>query len=226
MIKTILFDVGGTLIHLDRRFVIRTLNEMGVPASEDDFFRAHSAGVREISRIMRSPDPGTDASRWQSYVSTVMHELDVGDDAALSVIDAIAGKHKEGKLWSLVEPGTAETLQALKDEGYRLGVISNADGRIEQFLKDAGLAHYFEEIVDSELVGVEKPNPRIFEIACQRLNADPKETVYVGDIYDIDIVGANAAGIEGILLFKGTPEREWNCKIIPTLHALRSTLYA
>ena len=212
-IRNILFDVGGTLIHLDRRFVIQTLKELGVDATEDDFFRAHAAGIREISRIMRSPDPGNDATRWRAYGAILMREMNVGDDAALSVFESISRRHAEGKLWSLVEEGTPEVLAELS-KNYRLGIVSNADGRIEQFLRDVGIADFFETIVDSGIVGIEKPDPRIFDIACANMRIEKNETVYVGDIYDIDIVGARNAGIRGILLFNGQKDPNWDCPVI------------
>ena len=224
MIEVILFDVGGTLIHVDRRFVIKRLNELGVAANEDDFLRAHAVGVREVSRIMRSSEPGTDATRWQAYCATLLRELRVGDDAALGMIETIAKRHNEGKLWSLIEPGTAETLQQLKSEGYRLGVVSNSDGRIKQFLDNAKLSSFFDVVVDSGAVGIEKPDPGIFQIACQRMRAAPDTTMYVGDIYEIDMIGAKAAGLTGVLLFGGEKDPAWDCAVIAKLSDIHPVL--
>ena len=63
-----------------------------------------------------------------------------------------------------------------------------------------GLAKFFDVIIDSQVVGVEKPNPKIFQLALEALNAPPEETLYAGDIYSIDMLGARAAGIAGKLI--------------------------
>ena len=75
-------------------------------------------------------------------------------------------------------------------------MVSNADGRVESFLRHVGITKYLDFVVDSGLVGVEKPDPRIFEIALERAQVRKDEVVHVGDVYEVDVVGARAAGIE------------------------------
>jgi putative hydrolase of the HAD superfamily len=99
-----------------------------------------------------------------------------------------------------VLPGTVEALERLRAAGYRLGVVSNSDGRAEEGLEVAGLRGFFEVVIDSQLVGFEKPDPRIFEAALRRMALTPEETLYVGDIYEVDVVGARRAGMEVVLL--------------------------
>ena len=64
----------------------------------------------------------------------------------------------------------------------------------------AGIRDAFELVIDSQLVGVEKPDPRIFAIALERLGLPPAAALYVGDIYEVDVVGARRAGLDVILL--------------------------
>jgi FMN phosphatase YigB (HAD superfamily) len=78
--------------------------------------------------------------------------------------------------------------------------VSNSDGRVEEALQAAGLRSFFDVVVDSALIGVEKPDPRIFQAALQRLGVAPEEALYVGDLYSVDILGARAAGMEAVLL--------------------------
>ena len=77
-------------------------------------------------------------------------------------------------------------------------MVSNSDGRVEQALAAAGLRHYFDVVIDSALVGVEKPDPRIFHAALEALGVAPEEALYVGDLYDIDVLGARAAGLDAV----------------------------
>ena len=96
-------------------------------------------------------------------------------------------------------PNTAEVLEQLS-RSFRLGVISNSDGRIAKVLEEVGIAHCFESFTDSGIVGHEKPHPDIFAAAIKSVGVDPAETVYVGDIYSVDYLGAKAAGMDAILL--------------------------
>ena len=90
--------------------------------------------------------------------------------------------------------------QALRDAGYRLAVISNADGRVAGVLREVGLDPFFEFVLDSAVVGVEKPDPEIFREGCRRLELDPARCLYVGDLYPVDYLGATGAGLEAVLL--------------------------
>ncbi len=89
--------------------------------------------------------------------------------------DTLLMLHKEKHLWSAVHPGTVEALERLRDSGYRLAVVSNSDGRAEEGLAAAGLRPFFEFVIDSQLVGFEKPDPRIFEVALRQLGVAPAE---------------------------------------------------
>ena len=94
-----------------------------------------------------------------------------------------------------MQEGTSEILETLHTDGYRLAVISNADGRIQSLLERVGLLGHFEFVIDSELVGVEKPDAAIFREGCRRLDLPPGECVYVGDLYPVDYLGAREAGL-------------------------------
>jgi putative hydrolase of the HAD superfamily len=83
---------------------------------------------------------------------------------------------------------------------YRLGVVSNADGRVAELLQRLGLAELVEFVIDSHVVGVSKPDPRIFRMGADRFGLEPEQCLYVGDLYAIDVLGARAAGLQPLLL--------------------------
>jgi len=112
----------------------------------------------------------------------------------------IAREHGRSNLWSAPGEGARETLAALQARGYRLAVVSNADGRVRDLLEVAGLSTLLEAVIDSSEVGVEKPDLRIFLAATERLGVPSRACAYVGDIYEIDVLGAEAAGMRGILI--------------------------
>jgi putative hydrolase of the HAD superfamily len=84
--------------------------------------------------------------------------------------------------------------------GLVAGVISNSNGSVRSILEETGLAAHLDFIIDSSVVGVEKPDPRIFHLGLRAAGVAPAEAVYVGDLYSVDVLGARAAGLDGILL--------------------------
>ena len=109
-------------------------------------------------------------------------------------------------LWRMVMPGVPEALGRLQRRGLTLAVVSNSDGTCAKSLEEAGLLRYLSFVIDSAEVGVEKPDPRIFEIALARCGADLRRTLYVGDLYHADVVGARGAGLHALLL---DPYGDW-----------------
>ena len=97
-------------------------------------------------------------------------------------------------------PDTPAFLEGLATQGYFLGVISNSTGTLEDQLVRLGLARYFQAILDSAIVGVQKPHPEIFRLALQRAGVEGSEAVFVGDTYATDIGGAQLAGLMGVLM--------------------------
>ena len=92
------------------------------------------------------------------------------------------------------------TLKALKNRGLTLGIISNVVQDMEATYQDLGLQPYLDFKVTSSEVGCDKPKPEIFLTALNKAKAKPEETLYVGDQYDVDIVGARNVGIKAVLL--------------------------
>src|SRR5207247_7496530 len=102
-------------------------------------------------------------------------------------------------LWEIVPPGVPRALEALRGQ-YRLAVISNANGTVREKLRRIGLLGFFETVLDSHEEGVEKPDPRIFRAALERTGARADRSLYIGDMYHIDVAGARAAGMDVVLL--------------------------
>ena len=101
-------------------------------------------------------------------------------------------------------PHAVETLRRLRKGGYKMGVICNATkatGKdVEEIMEGAGILEFFDTVVVSTDVGVEKPDVRIFKIALERLSVKPLESVMIGNRLDTDILGGNLAGTRTALL--------------------------
>ncbi len=91
--------------------------------------------------------------------------------------------------------GLHEVLSELRQRGYRLHVLSNNSSILALQLELIGTTGYFDTVSWSEEMGVEKPDPRIFALALERIGASATEVVYVGDSFEADVLGAEGAGI-------------------------------
>lgn len=108
--------------------------------------------------------------------------------------------HHECNLWEEVPAGVPEALGRLRSLGVKLVVVSNANGKLRVLFERVGLAGFFDLMLDSAEEGVEKPDPRLFQIALARSSADAATTVHVGDLYRVDVEGARGAHLRAILL--------------------------
>ena len=120
--------------------------------------------------------------------------------------------------WDQILPGTRDALERIRGE-YAIAVISNADGRIDAVLRRCGIVDCFASITDSGNVGHEKPHPAIFEAALREMKASPAESLYVGDVYSVDYVGARQAGMQAVLFDVAGAYRE---REFPRVESLRS----
>jgi putative hydrolase of the HAD superfamily len=192
-IAALLFDAGGVLLLPDPDVFRRLLAPFGAAPDDATCDRAHYIGMSEVDRIGEADWPVVD--------DAVARALGVPDDC----LDAAAGAVSEVYLnstWVPV-PGAAETLVELQGDGYPLAVVSNASGTMEQQLLQHDICSVDGEtharvtvVIDSDVVGVEKPDPRIFALALDALGRpDPARCVYVGDTVHFDVEGARAAGL-------------------------------
>ncbi|MGH0030698.1 MAG: HAD family hydrolase [Myxococcota bacterium] len=220
--QAVLFDAGGTLIELDFPFIAECAAEQGVSVDVPGLRRGEVLARRRIDEGGRRAGrvEGDDASRRFRYFAVLLESAGVDPQAAAPIVDRLEASHAEGLLWRVPIEGAAETLAGLRRRGLRIGVVSNADGRVEAMLRELALAAHLEIVIDSHVEGVEKPDPEIFRRAVTRLDLAPARTFYVGDIYSIDAVGARAAGLTPVLLdpLGGYPDVD--CATIAALQEL------
>jgi putative hydrolase of the HAD superfamily len=112
---------------------------------------------------------------------------------------------------------------------YTLGVVSNFYGNLVSVVRGLGIAEYFSAVVDSAVVGIRKPDPRIFQAALDALSCPPGEAIFVGDSYDRDIVPAKSLGCGTVWLQNDFQKGVYNTGkadfIISSLKGLDSILF-
>ena len=201
-IDAVLFDAGGTLIRLDHGFIAQRAAARGITLSLDALARAEARARHDVdARAEReSGVQDRDADRIHGYFGGVLSYAGVDAPDLPALAEELVVEQARANLWRVPLPGAAEALRGLRQRGFRTGVVSNADGRVESLLETAGLTGHLDCVLDSHLEGVEKPDPEIFRRALDRLGLRAETAVYVGDIYTIDVVGARAAGLEAVLI--------------------------
>jgi putative hydrolase of the HAD superfamily len=219
-IRAVLFDAGNTLVFLDYARMAE-----GVGAALDLPLAAAGLASRssDASAAMELAS-GSDQERAAAFLEALFRLGGVPGDRMGEVRDCLARMHQERHLWCSVEERTPGALGRLRAAGLRLGVVSNSDGRVEHALQEAGLRDYFDVVIDSSLVGLEKPDPRIFLAALDALGVRAEEALYIGDLYEVDVVGARAAGIEAVLLTGSVPDPNRPCRTAASIHDIVNVL--
>jgi putative hydrolase of the HAD superfamily len=137
--------------------------------------------------------------------------------------DKLVFNTQQSANWDQIRPGTIDALHRIGGD-HPIAVISNADGKIDAVLRRCGIAQCFQCITDSGIVGHEKPHPAIFEAALQTMNAKPAESLYVGDVYSVDYLGARNAGMCAVLFDVAGAYRDRNLPRVESLEDLESWL--
>ena len=218
-ITTIFFDVGNTLLFPNHERIHRPLAERGVTPDREHLRDLERRTKNTFDSLVKK-NGSHDHSFWWMFYTQLLQELNLNDDLLRGqLVTAI----RDSANWDRVLPGTCERLQQIGAQ-YRIGVISNADGKIEQVLDKCEIAHCFRTITDSGLVGFEKPRREIFEHALASLNAKAEESLYVGDVYSVDYLGATGAGMRAVLMDVSGAYRDKRVSRIESLEPLQSLI--
>jgi putative hydrolase of the HAD superfamily len=190
--RVIFFDVGNTLLFPNRTKMLAPISSDRHPTLEQ-WQALERKTKNEFDQGMQTGR--VDHGFWWTFHTYLLAEL--GEDIA--VRDALIENTQNSANWDQILPGTRDALDRIREK-FRIAVISNADGGIERVLSRCGIADCFESITDSGIVGVEKPRPEIFAAALKAMQARAEESLYVGDVYSVDYVGARNAGMDAVLL--------------------------
>jgi putative hydrolase of the HAD superfamily len=201
-VRAVLFDAGNTLVFVDPDRMIRILDTFGVAVEPEAFAAAELDARLALTRRLDgdAETTGTESHVWREYFGTILQACRVPREKLVRVGEEVRRVHATDHLWTHVPEGTHAALAALREAGLRLGVVSNADGRVPELLDRLGIGEQLEFVLDSGRVGVEKPDPRIFQAAVRRLGLPAGACLFAGDLYPVDVQGARRAGLRAVLI--------------------------
>lgn len=203
----ILFDLGSTLIYFDGSWpeviaqseqrLIQNLHAIGYAVNKDEFITSYRERMsayhneRKTAFIEHSTEHILRLLLQEhGYCEVPLKHLHIVLDAVYRVSEA----H-----WH-TEVDAVPMLQALQNQGYHLGLISNASYArdVEHLIDQSDLRQYFEVILISASIGICKPHPHIFQMALDHWEIKPDQAVMVGDTLEADIQGANNIGMVSV----------------------------
>jgi HAD superfamily hydrolase (TIGR01549 family) len=190
--RHIFFDVGNTLLFPNRARMLAAL-----PAEKHPTLEQWRALERRTKLEFDAGLVEAKGNRgfWWMFHTYLLEQAGGVEDRVRS---QFVQNTQMSANWDQILPGTREALERIGAR-YSIAVISNADGKIEAVLRRCGIADCFASITDSGIVGHEKPHPAIFEAALRQTKANAPESLYVGDVYSVDYLGARNAGMDAVL---------------------------
>ena len=197
-IEALLLDLGGVFLIPDGSLVTESLADAGVPIGPADFEQAHYAGIAAVDQGLGEGE-GT-----LRYLGGYVGALGIQPEGRPQAMKALATlwETPSVNLWRQTIPDSIVGLRRLAEHGVPLGFVSNSDGTAEEQLRQhrigqVGPGEGVEVVVitDSAVVGLAKPDPRVFDSAVSALGVFPERIAYVGDSVRYDVLGSEAAGM-------------------------------
>lgn len=196
-LEAVVFDAGGTLVRLDYEWMAALLAGLGVATSPPALRRAEIAGRRAYDAGARDGRLAAAEVYWAGIVAAAGCPADVVPAAVAAMRRR---QDSDAFLWARPMEGARAAIDGLARLGLALACVSNADGRAEEHLVRGGVREGLAFVIDSHVVGIEKPDPRIFALALDRLGVAAERALYVGDLRCVDEAGPRAAGMHHVVL--------------------------
>jgi putative hydrolase of the HAD superfamily len=207
MLKVVFFDAAGTLFTTRRpvgdSYAV-VARDFGANVSGKAVSAAFRRAFSSAHGLAFGPGRSTEELRrlerewWRERVAETFSQLHQFDDFQ-AYFDTLFEFFGDPANW-VAYPDVAPALEELKRSGLQLGVISNFDARLYRLLEGLDLARFFDSVIISSEAGYAKPAVELFEFALARSGVRPSEALHAGDAAHLDVAGANAAGIEALLV--------------------------
>jgi putative hydrolase of the HAD superfamily len=189
-IKAVTFDVGGTLIE--------PWPSVGHVYAEVAEHHGHQFPPEVLNQHFRAAWKAKQNFRHTRADWAALVRATFGTDACDAFFPELYKRFASPKVWRVFDD-VRPALLRLKNEGIKLGIISNWDERLRPLLQSLELTPFFDAVVISVEVGYCKPSPEIFHEALRLLDLPPGQVLHVGDSKEDDVEGAQAVGIQAVI---------------------------
>jgi HAD superfamily hydrolase (TIGR01509 family) len=196
--EVLFLDAGNTVVFLDHQAISDVLRDEGVRVGADALRHAEGPAKRRYAAFLDAG--GSHEDGWHHHMVALLSEAGIAHASVDALVRRLRAVHDDFNLWRRTPPGLVEAFDRARAAGIRLAIISNSEGKLDDLFARIGLAAYFEAVVDSALEGVRKPDPEIFHRALRRLGIPAAHAFYAGDIPEVDVAGAHAAGMPAALI--------------------------
>jgi putative hydrolase of the HAD superfamily len=198
-------DAGNTVVFLDHDRLAAACRHRGFAVSVERLVLAEGDAKRALEegttvRVAWSHGEFGPARSWAELVGTMLHRSGLPLEEIPGALDALWLQHRERNFWSRVPPGTEPALARVRALGVRVAIVSNSEGMLEDLFQELGLTESFDLVLDSGVVGIEKPDAAIFRLALDHFDLPPARVLHLGDTFATDVVGARAAEIRVALV--------------------------
>ena len=225
IVTDIFFDLDHTLWDFEKNSALtfeQILSENQVPVDLDDFLKVYVPNNLIFWRLFREDKISKIDLRYQRLKVTF-------DSLGINVSDAVINHLSEEYIANLSSynhlfPNAMEVLKYLKPK-YQLHIITNGFQEVQdKKIRNSNIDSFFTHVINSEMAGVKKPNPVIFELALNKANTIPEKSIMIGDSLEADIIGAKALGFHVLHFNAHNEERHNICDIITELDEIKSYL--
>ncbi|MCM4170416.1 noncanonical pyrimidine nucleotidase, YjjG family [Arenibacter sp. TNZ] len=222
LVTDIFFDLDHTLWDFEKNSALtfqKILTENSVGIELKDFLKAYIPINFEFWKYYREGKISKDELRFERLKVTFDT---IGLSISNELIHVLSDQYIENlSTFNHLFPNTVEVLDYLKPN-YKLHIITNGFQEIQdKKLQSSNIHNYFDHIINSEMAGVKKPNPKIFELALSKANTLPNKSLMIGDNLEADILGARAVGLHTLHFnANNEPEHEY-CDMISDLSEIK-----
>jgi len=208
-LQAVFIDAGNTLLYeKPSRFEIyaQAARGRGLDVSTEGMrglmVRAHRELPREIDGDFRYSE-----GWFSSYLRKIFQdELGLSSRALPGVAEELFGRFADPATFALF-PGAIELLEALRERGLAIGIVSNWSQRLPAILDGLGVSARVDFVLASAIERAEKPEPEIFRRACARAGVRPADALHAGDHLEKDVAGALRAGLLAVQVVHGLEKR-------------------
>jgi len=224
-VTDIFFDLDHTLWDFEKNSALtfeKILGEHGVDVPLDAFLETYIPINMAYWKLYREEKVSKAALRFERLHKTFQA---IGREVRPDKINALSDAYIEHlSSFNHIFPSTKEILDYLRPD-YRLHIITNGFAEIQtKKLLNAGIHDYFKVIVNSEMAGVKKPDPKIFKMALELANVKPQNALMIGDSLEADILGAQKVGLHTLHFNSNQEPAHEFCAIITHLGEIKNFL--